>query len=251
MYARESPLENVEASRLLMDNTARRRPSRVRKSDPIVAPVVRRRNPWVAAVRHLRRVDPHLRAIIDRIGPCRLEPRPDRFGTLVRSIVGQQISSKAAASIHARLVEIVGEPHRPERLIGLGEDGLRGVGLSGSKARYVLHLAEAVGSGTVPLDAMDDSWTDARIVEALVSIKGIGVWTAEMFLIFALNRPDVLPVGDLGIRAGLRDRHGLIELPRPSECHALAEHWRPYRSIASWYLWRGADTRQAPDVASR
>jgi DNA-3-methyladenine glycosylase II len=225
-----------------MDNTIRRRPSRVRKSDPTTTPVLRPRNPWSAAVRHLRRVDPHLRAIIDRIGPCRLEPKTDRFGTLVRSIVGQQISSKAAASIHGRLVEIVGEPHRPERLIGFGEDGLRGVGLSGSKARYVLNLAEAVATGAVPLDAMDDSWTDTRIVEALVSIKGIGVWTAEMFLIFALNRPDVLPVGDLGVRAGLRDRHGLAELPRPGECHALAEHWRPYRSIASWYLWRGADT---------
>jgi DNA-3-methyladenine glycosylase II len=242
MYARESPLEDVEVPGLLMDNTTRRRPSRVRKSDPTAAPVARLRNPWAAAVRHLRRVDPHLRAIIDRIGPCRLEPKTDRFGTLVRSIVGQQISSKAAASIHGRLVEIVGEPHRPERLIELGEAAIRGVGLSGVKARYVLNLAEAVATGAVPLDAMDDSWTDARIVEALVSIKGIGVWTAEMFLIFALNRPDVLPVGDLGVRAGLRDRHGLAELPRPGECHALAEHWRPYRSIASWYLWRGADT---------
>lgn len=223
-----------------MDKTTRRS-SRVRKSDPIVAPAARPRNPWAAAVRHLRQVDPHLRAIIDRVGPCRLEPRPDRFGTLVRSIISQQISTKAADSIHRRLVEIGGEPHRAERLIELGQDALRGVGLSGSKARYVLNLAEAVASGAVPLDAIDDSWTDARIVEALVSIKGIGVWTAEMFLIFALNRPDVLPVGDLGVRAGLRIRHGLVEMPRPRECHALAEHWRPYRSIASWYLWKGAD----------
>jgi DNA-3-methyladenine glycosylase II len=241
MYARESPRETSEVPGPLMDNTTRRRPSRVRKSDPTSAPAARPRNPWAAAVRHLRQVDPHLRAIIDRIGPCRLEPKLDRFGTLVRSIVGQQISSKAAASIHARLVEIVGEPHRPEQLIALGEAALRGVGLSGVKARYVLNLSEAVASGAVPLDAMDDSWADAQIIEALVSIKGIGIWTAEMFLIFALNRPDVLPVGDLGVRAGLRDRHGLAELPRPGECHALAEHWRPYRSIASWYLWKGAD----------
>ncbi len=186
--------------------------------------------------------------IIDRVGPCRLEPKLDRFGTLVRAIIGQQISSKAAASIHNRLVEIGGEPHRPERLIELGEDALRGVGLSGVKARYVLNLAQAVASGAVPLDAIDESWDDARITEALVSIKGVGVWTAEMFLIFALNRPDVLPTGDLGVRAGLRDRHGLAELPRPSECHALAEHWRPYRSIAIWYLWKGTDTPQAPVI---
>jgi DNA-3-methyladenine glycosylase II len=251
MYVRESPREASEVPGLLMDNTTRRRSSRVRKSDPIPPPAARPRYRWAAAVRHLRRVDPHLRAIIDRVGPCRLEPKLDRFGTLVRAIIGQQISSKAAASIHGRLVEIGGEPHRPERLIELGEVALRGVGLSGVKARYVLNLAEAVASGAVPLDAMDDSWPDARIIEALVSIKGIGVWTAEMFLIFALNRPDVLPVGDLGVRAGLRARHGLVELPKPSECHALAEAWRPYRSIASWYLWKGADTLPGPVVASR
>jgi DNA-3-methyladenine glycosylase II len=218
-----------------MKNTTRRRSSRTRET---TAPPDR----WAVAVGHLRRVDPYLRTIIDRIGPCLLEPRPDRFGTLVQSIISQQISSKAAASIHRRLVEIAGEPHRPDRLIELGETALRGVGLSGVKARYMLNLAEAVASGAVPLDAIDDSWTDARIVEALVSIKGIGTWTAEMFLIFALNRPDVLPVGDLGVRAGLRVCHGLAEVPHPRDCHALAEHWRPYRSIAIWYLWRGADT---------
>ena len=207
---------------------------------------------WAAAERHLREVDPHLKAIIDRVGPCSLEPRPDRFGTLVRAIIGQQISSKAAASIHRRLVDIGGEPHRADRLIELGEPVLRGVGLSGVKARYVLNLSEAVASGAVPLDAIDDSWTDEAIIESLVSIKGVGVWTAEMFLIFALNRPDVLPSGDLGVRAGIRDRYALAELPRPSECPALAEIWRPYRSIASWYLWRGADTRlgQGPVIAA-
>jgi len=231
-----------------MDNTTRRRSPRARKTDPTPAPALPPGKRWAAAVRHLRRIDPHLREIIDRVGPCLLEPRPDRFGTLVRSIIGQQISSKAAASIHGRLVEIAGEPYRPARLIELGEDALRGVGLSGVKARYVLNLSEAVASGAVPLDAIDDSWTDAEVIEVLVSVKGIGVWTAEMFLIFALNRPDVLPVGDLGVRAGLRDRHGLAEMPRPAECHALAEAWRPYRSVAIWYLWKGSDTTQATVV---
>jgi 3-methyladenine DNA glycosylase/8-oxoguanine DNA glycosylase len=94
----------------------------------------------------------------------------------------------------------------------------------------------------VPLDAFDDSWDDAAIVASLTSIKGFGVWTAEMFLIFSLNRPDVLPVHDLGVRVALRDRHRLAELPRPAECHALAEIWRPYRTIASWYIWRNVDT---------
>ncbi len=221
---------------------------------PMAKTTRRRTTPsrWAAAERHLRRVDPHLKTIIDRVGPCLLEPRPDRFGTLVRAIIGQQISSKAAASIHRRLVEVGGEPHHPARLIELGEPVLRGVGLSGVKARYVLNLSEAVASGNVPLDAIDDSWTDEAIIKSLVSIKGVGVWTAEMFLIFALNRPDVLPSGDLGVRAGLRDRYALAELPRPGECPPLAEIWRPFRSIASWYLWRGADTRlgQGPVIAA-
>jgi len=195
------------------------------------------REPWADAIAHLRRVDPYCAAVIDQVGPCQLEPMADRFGTLVRAIISQQISSKAAAAIEGRLRAIGGEPHAPVVLLGLGQEALRGVGLSGVKARYVLNLAEAVASGQAPLDAFDD-WDDDAIIARLTAIKGIGRWTADMFLIFALNRPDVLPVGDLGVRAALRDRHGLAELPRPSECAALAEHWRPYRSIAIWYLWR-------------
>ena len=114
----------------------------------------------------------------------------------------------------------------------------------------MLNLAEAVGSGAVPLDEIDDSWDDAKITQSLTTIKGIGVWTAEMFLIFSLNRPDVLPASDLGVRVALRDRHGLAELPKPSQCHALADPWRPYRSIASWYLWRGLDTPQTPTIVT-
>jgi DNA-3-methyladenine glycosylase II len=197
---------------------------------------------WATAVRHLRRVDPHLRALIKRIGPCCLTPRPDRFGTLVNSIVAQQISSKAATSINLRLHALGGQPLQPVRLLELGEPAIRSAGLSASKARYVLNLAEAVASGAVPLDAFDDSWDDAEIVASLTSIKGIGVWTAEMFLIFSLNRPDVLPAHDLGVRAALRERHGLTELPRPVECCAFAEIWKPYRTVASWYIWQNVDT---------
>jgi DNA-3-methyladenine glycosylase II len=226
------------------------RPGSVRpkKGTRMTLPSARARNRWAAAVRHLRRVDPHLRAIIDRIGPCRLEPHPDRFSALVRSIIGQQISTKAAASINARLVAIGGEPHHPARLIEIGEANLRTVGLSSAKARYVLNLAEAVASGQVPLDEFDDSWDEQSITQALTAVKGIGVWTAEMFLIFVLNRPDILPVSDLGVRIGLRDRHGLAELPKPRDCHSLAEIWRPYRTIASWYIWKGTDTPIATPV---
>ncbi|MGC8642836.1 MAG: DNA-3-methyladenine glycosylase family protein, partial [Isosphaeraceae bacterium] len=151
-------------------------------------------------------------------------------------------SAKAAASINLKLHALGGDPHRPDRLIALGAAALRGVGLSVSKARYVLNLAEAVVQGAVPLERFDDSWDDPAIVASLTSIKGIGVWTAEMFLIFSLNRPDVLPAHDLGVRTALRDRHGLANLPTPRECPALAEHWRPYRTIASWYIWRNVDT---------
>jgi DNA-3-methyladenine glycosylase II len=196
---------------------------------------------WARAVRHLRRVDPNLRAVIKRVGPCLLEPRPDRFGTLVASIVSQQISSKAAESINGRLHDLAGRPHHPDRLLALDEQALRSVGLSRSKASYVHNLARAVASGDVPLDDFDDSWEDAAIIASLTSIKGIGVWTAEMFLIFSLNRPDVLPIHDLGVRASLRRLHGLSDLPKPTECPGLAEKWRPYRSIASWYLWRHGD----------
>ena len=194
------------------------------------------------------RVDPHLKIIIDRVGPCRLEPYPSRFAALVRSIVSQQISTKAAQSINSKLLALAGDPLRPDRLIELGETQLRTVGLSGAKARYVLNLAEAVKSGAVPLDQFDDTWDDQTIIESLSAVKGIGVWTAEMFLIFVMNRPDIFPAGDLGVRAALRARHGLAELPAPRDCHALVEHWKPYRSVASWYLWRGGDTAKPAAV---
>ena len=192
-------------------------PNRLRSSRVERTPKARDKgNPWAKAVRHLRRVDPHLRAIIDRVGPCRLEPHPDRFGALVRSIISQQISTKAAASINARLVAIGGDSHHPARLIELGEDRLRTVGLSSAKARYVLNLAEAVASGQVPLDEFDESWDDQAITSHSSRSRGSACGPREMFLIFALNRPDVLPAGDLGVRVGLRDRHGLADVPKPA-----------------------------------
>ncbi len=158
----------------------------------------------------------------------------------MRAIIGQQISTKAAASIDARLRDRAGSPHRPAPLLELGEDGLRGVGLSGVKARYVLNLSEAVASGALPLHHAG-RWPDDEVVVRLTAVKGIGRWTAEMFLIFALNRPDVLPVGDLGVRSGLRHYFGLEALPTPEQCRTLTEPWRPHRTAAMWYLWRDLD----------
>lgn len=210
-----------------------------------------RTDPWADAVAHLRRVDPEWSGLIDRVGPCLIRPRKDRFGTLVRAIVGQQISSKAAASIDARLRALSGDPHTPEGIASAGETGLRSVGLSGVKARYALNLSEAVRSGAVPLHKLH-RWNDEEIITRLTAIKGVGVWTAEMFLIFSLARPDVFPVGDLGVRAALRDRLGLPDLPTPAACRTIAEPWRPFRSIASWYLWRSLDPayRAAPPASS-
>ncbi|MBX6312747.1 MAG: DNA-3-methyladenine glycosylase 2 family protein [Isosphaeraceae bacterium] len=197
---------------------------------------------WAAAVAHLAGVDARWGPLIERIGPCWLRPRRDRFGTLVRAIIGQQISTRAAATIDARLRALTGGSHDPARLLALDEAGLRGAGLSRVKARYVRNLAEAVLDGRVPLNRIG-RLDDEAIIARLTAIQGIGRWTAEMFLIFALNRPDVLPVRDLGIRVSLRHHFGLGDLPGPMQCAALAEPWRPYRTVAMWYLWRGIDTQ--------
>ncbi len=202
-------------------------------------------DPWAEATAHLRRVGPGWATLIDRVGPCRLAARPDRFGTIVRAIVGQQISARAATSIDARVRAQAGTPHEPSALLALGEPGLREAGLSGVKARYVLNLARAVVDGQVPLDRFHE-WDDAAIVANLTAIKGVGPWTAEMFLIFGLLRPDVLSVGDLGIRVGFRNHFGLDELPGPAECIRLAEPLRPYRTVAMWYLWQEVDAPREP-----
>ena len=139
-------------------------------------------------------------------------------------------------------------PAAPRTIDRARGDGIENRGLSSGKARYILNLAEAVVSGELPLEEFDDTWDDQTITRALTAVKGIGVWTAEMFLIFVMNRPDVFPAGDLGVRVALRDRHGLAELPAPRDCHSLAEPWRPYRTVASWYIWRGIDTPRPASV---
>lgn len=193
------------------------------------------------ALRHLRRVDPVMRRVIQRAGPFRLKPRRDRFYSLVSSILSQQISGKAAASIRARLEEHVA-PGRisAETLSRLAPQELRSIGVSPQKSAYLLDLAERVRSGTLKLDRLA-RLTDDEVIDALVEVKGIGVWTAQMFLIFSLGRMDVFPHDDLGVRAAIRNLYGLEELPDKETSHRIAMPWRPYASVASWYCWRSLE----------
>jgi DNA-3-methyladenine glycosylase II len=190
------------------------------------------------------RRDPVLAAIIKRHGPCGLgaaRDRFDHFAMLVRAIVFQQLSTKAATTIHNRLLACMPEGKATaECLAVVTEEQLRTAGISRQKADYLRDLCEKVGSGAVPLDAVD-AMTDEEVIEALTKVKGIGRWTAEMFLIFRLQRPDVLPVGDLGIVNAIQKAYRLRKKPTPDRMRKLGEAWRPYRSVATWYLWRSLD----------
>jgi len=197
-----------------------------------------------AAVRHLRRRDRQLAALMRRVGPFALRSRAHLtpFQALLRAIVYQQLSGLAAGSIDRRLKALFpGRRPSARRLLELDEETLRGVGLSRSKVASVRDLAEKTVAGVVPtrraLDAMDDE----AIIERLVGVRGIGRWTVEMLLIFSLGRPDVLPVADLGVRKGYMLHRGHDALPAPKDLLAEGERWRPYRSVASWYLWRACE----------
>jgi len=196
---------------------------------------------WTDAVAHLRK-DRKLRPVIDRVGPCTLKPRRDYFVKLIQSILSQQVSVAAAASMYRKLsLNFVGKKPTPAEVVRFiresDEQTIRACGLSRQKRAYVLDLAERFHSGEIQSRHFS-RMSDDQIVDSLTHIKGIGRWTVEMLLIFALNRPDVWPVDDLGIREGVRLLEGLEERPSAKELRGYAEHWRPYRSVASWYLWR-------------
>jgi DNA-3-methyladenine glycosylase II len=193
------------------------------------------------------RRDPVLADIIRRHGACELgaaRDRFDHFAMLARAIVFQQLSTKAATTIHTRLVEHLGGVMTPVALAAIREEQFRAAGISRQKAGYLRDLAEKVGAGVVPLEHVD-AMTDDEVIEALTAIKGIGRWTAEMFLIFRLQRLDVLPVGDLGIQNAIQKAYRLRKKPTPERMRKLAAAWQPYRSIACWYLWRSLDNDPA------
>lgn len=193
---------------------------------------------FAKAQRHLARRDPMLKQIVKAVGPCTLRHDSDGFAALVRSIISQQISTKAAASIRARLEEAL-KPNglTPRAVLRQTQEQLRSVGLSAAKARSVHDLAEKVTSGLVPLAKLSEL-ADEEIIERLLPVIGIGRWTAEMFLIFSLGRLDVLPVTDLGLRSATQRIYHFSELPGTAALMEVAEPWRPYRSVATWYLWR-------------
>jgi DNA-3-methyladenine glycosylase II len=197
------------------------------------------------AVEHLRGADPVMAGIIERVGPCLLGSRTDRggpahdhYGALVRAIVGQQLSVSAARSIYGRLTNrFGGRTPSPARLLADDPEELRAAaGLSRSKVGFLRDLAERLESGELRLDDMEDV-ADEEVARRLIEVKGVGQWTIDMYLLFHLSRPDVLPVGDLGIRRAALLAYRLRKLPQPARLIALARPWRPWRSVASWYLW--------------
>jgi DNA-3-methyladenine glycosylase II len=198
---------------------------------------------WAPALAHLRRVDAKLAPIIDRHGAPTIAPSPDAVHSLARAIVSQQLSGKAAATIWGRFLALYpgGKFPRPAQILATDDAALRGAGLSGAKAAALKDLARhVVEKRLVP--ARLPKASDAEIAAALLPVRGIGPWSVDMFLMFALARPDVLPVGDLGIQKGMQRHFGLRKLPDAARMTKLAEPWRPFRSVAAWYMWRVLET---------
>jgi|SRR5215471_7925771 len=194
------------------------------------------------AVAHLKKCDPVLRAIIERVGPCRMEYGPAQFSSLAEAIVYQQLNGKAAVTIFNRFVALAGEPLTPEGILRLSDEQLRSVGLSKQKSSYLKDLAAKAAGGVLDFSRLP-ALSDNEVIEHLTQVKGIGVWTAHMFLIFSLRRPNVLPTGDYGVQVALKKHYRKRKLPKPKDMEKIARAWEPYRSVACWYMWRSLDIK--------
>lgn len=192
------------------------------------------------ATRLLARRDPVLATVIRKYRTPLERPVMDPFGALVRTITAQQISTRAAATIHGRLIALMPAGVQPRALLALTDDQLREAGLSRQKTMYVRDLAAKAASGELPLHTLHEL-SDEDVVEAIIKVKGLGRWSAEMFLMFRLRRPDVLPVDDLGIVTAIQRLYGLRKRPKPDRIRKIGEAWRPYRTVACWYLWRSLE----------
>ena len=200
------------------------------------------------AIRHLRDADPVLARIIDRVGPCTLQPREHgtHFDEILRAIVYQQLSGKAAATIHGRILALFGgRPPTPAELLATPDEPLRAAGLSRQKLGYLRDLAARASDGEVPFERLHELG-DAEIIASLTRVKGVGRWTVQMFLMFKLGRPDVLPDLDLGIQNAIQRAYGLRNRPTPKQVLELGARWSPYATIASWYLWRSLELPDEP-----
>lgn len=194
------------------------------------------------ALNHLKKADPVLAGIIERVGRYRMDYDDPVFASLAEAIVYQQLHGKAAATIFNRLTDLAGLPLKPEGILRLSEEQMRSVGLSKQKSSYLRDLAAKTQCGEVQFEHLP-GLADEEVVRELTKVKGIGVWTAHMFLIFSLRRANVLPTGDLGIQTAIRNHYGKRKLPKPAQMEKIAKPWEPYRSVACWYLWRSLDIK--------
>jgi DNA-3-methyladenine glycosylase II len=194
------------------------------------------------AINHLKRSDPILRGIIERIGPCRMEFGPPEFQSLAEAIVYQQLNGTAAATIFKRFAALAGEPLMPEGILKLTDEQLRSVGLSKQKSAYLKDLAAKTAGGLLDFSRLVNM-SDEEVIKHLTQVKGVGVWTAQMFLMFTLKREDVLPTGDYGVQAAIKKHYRKRQLPKPHVMEKIARPWAPYRSVACWYLWKSLDIK--------
>jgi 3-methyladenine DNA glycosylase/8-oxoguanine DNA glycosylase len=194
------------------------------------------------AIDHLKQADPIMRRIIEQVGPFRMRFDEPVFHSLAEAIVYQQLNGKAALTIFERFAALAGNPLTPEGILKLTEAEMRGAGLSKQKLTYIRDLATRTQMGEVNFARLPEL-SDDEVVAHLTQVKGVGVWTAHMFLMFTLRRPDVLPTGDYGIQAAMRKHYRKRKMPKPDVMEKVARPWRPYRSIACWYLWRSLDVK--------
>jgi DNA-3-methyladenine glycosylase II len=192
------------------------------------------------AINHLKKCDPVLRGIMERVGPFRMEYGLPQFSSLAEAIVYQQLNGKAAETIFKRFATLAGQPLTPEGILKLSDEQLRGVGLSKQKSAYLKDLAQKTAAGVLDFSKLPEL-PDEEVIEHLTQVKGIGVWTAHMFLIFSLRRLNVLPTGDYGVQMALKRHYRKRKLPKPKDIEKIARAWEPYRSVACWYMWRSLD----------
>lgn len=194
------------------------------------------------ALIHLKKCDPILREIIERVGPFRMEYGPAEFASLAEAILYQQLNGKAAATIHKRFTALVGDSPTPEGILKLTDEQLRSVGLSKQKSAYLKDLATKTASGELDFSRLHEL-PDEEVIKHLTQVKGIGVWTAHMFLMFSLRRPNVLPTGDYGVQMAMKKHYRKRKLPKPKDMEKIAKAWEPYRSVGCWYMWRSLDIK--------